>query len=420
MVEKKKILFLIEAVTAAHLIRVLPLAQSLVKKFRVIIASLEPPHDLVREFRDIEFLPLTTSVPPKEFLEVLYQGRLPYDESRLRQQLAEDIHIIQRVRPNLVVIDFRLSACLSVPPLGIPLINLQNAFWSPNYLNRSPCPDIPLSRGLGPSLFSLFEKIIWNQTNMIEKLGFLRILRPFNKLRREFHLPPFSRLQELYSFGTLLLHPDPREFFVGCSSWKSVFLGPVTSLPRVARAEWIDRLDPQKPTIYVSLGSSGQSEKLLKILPKLVQGPIQWILISKDADVLSLKAENVFTDRFASLPDIVPLLDFAILNGGSAQGYFFLSSGIPFLGIPSNMDQHLFTQILVRHRLAVSLRSEAVNFKDVQEIVQRCLQDEDLKKRCEEFAEILKDYQPIQAFGLEVERLLNESHPTGMLERIPK
>lgn len=109
----KKVLFFVEAVTAAHLLRSLPLAQSLASKYKVFLAVVDPPPSLIENFIEIEFLPLTSKVPTHFFLEALHQGSLPYDESRLRQQMAEDQVIIEQIRPDLVVFDFRLSTCLS-------------------------------------------------------------------------------------------------------------------------------------------------------------------------------------------------------------------------------------------------------------------------------------------------------------------
>jgi UDP:flavonoid glycosyltransferase YjiC (YdhE family) len=405
----KKVLFFVEAVTAAHLLRTLPLAESLASQARVFLAVLDPLPNLIQKFSGIEFRPLSSTVPTKLFLEALYQGFLPYDESRLRQQMAEDQVLVDQIKPDLVVIDFRLSACLRVAALGIPIINLQNAFWSPDYEIRSPLPDVPFSRALGPSLREVFDKIFWKSSPVMETLVFRKILKPFNKLRRELNLPPFSRLQDLYSFGDFLVHPDPLELFEGGQNWSSLFLGPITGLPAAEKPRWLEKLDPRRKTIYVSMGSSGQTEKLKGLLPELTRSPYQWILISKDEEIQKLKAENIFTDQFVSLPELAPWIDFAVLNGGSAQGYFFLSQGIPFLGIPTNMDQHLFSQMVTQRGLAISIRSEDLKIESLKELIEKGLQDQELRRRCQEFAQILRKYHPTKSFCKLVEGFFNKA-----------
>lgn len=415
--ETKKVLFFVEAVTAAHLIRVLPLAKSLSGQHKVFLATLNPPSELKNKILDIEFLPLDSTVPPKEFLEGLYQGCLPYNESRLREQMAEDMKIIKQVRPDLIVVDFRLSISLQASTLGIPIVNLQNAFWSSRYSFKNPMPDIPLSRLLGSTASSIFEKVLWSP--LLSRPILNRFLRPFNKIRKEIHLAPFSQLQDLYSFGDRLVHPDPLELFENGRPWDSLFLGPITNMPEIPKPDWLHKLDPQKKTIYISMGSSGRSEKLMRILPDLIKEPYQWVIISNEDETKSLVAENIFVDQFVSLPQLAPHVDFAIINGGSAQGYFFLSQGIPFLGIASNMDQHLFSQCVTRKQLAYYIRSETLTLKKVREFIKKGVWNQELKMRCEGFARILQSYQPERTFTLEIDEILKkQSRPLPLEQRI--
>ena len=45
--------------------------------------------------------------------------------------MADDLELIRRIEPDVVVGDFRLSLAVSAPMAGVPYIALANAYWSP-------------------------------------------------------------------------------------------------------------------------------------------------------------------------------------------------------------------------------------------------------------------------------------------------
>ncbi len=398
---RKKILFLVEAVSAAHLIRVLPLAESIADKFDITIAAKDTPAAIINEFKKIEFINLETTVPTSEFLASLHRGKLPYDDKRIRIQVNEDFKTFDLIKPDLVVVDFRLSASLSAAERKLPVFNISNAFWSPEYTHKNPIPDIPLVRLFGYKFISILSNLIGNKIK-VEDTIMRANLAPFNRLRLEFGLAPFGSLKDLYSFGTVLLHPDPMELFDNYRDFSSNFIGPITYVPNAPEPSWLNNLNIDLPTIYLSMGSSGQSSKLKKLIPDLIQLPYQWIILSNDTAILSLKGKNLFTACFAPLEKLAKYVDLAITNGGSAQGYFFLSKAIPVLGIPSNLDQHLFMQALEKHMLAYSIRSDGLSLKAISRLIAKALHDQKLHNDVLNFSKKTKVYNPKETFSIAV------------------
>jgi UDP:flavonoid glycosyltransferase YjiC (YdhE family) len=57
---------------------------------------------------------------------------------------------------------------------------------------------------------------------------------------------------------------------------------------------------------------------------------------------------NVIVRSFVRGEDIARRARLVISNGGSTTGYQALSQGTPVLGLPSNLDQYLATEAIVR------------------------------------------------------------------------
>ena len=77
-------------------------------------------------------------------------GRWPYDTHTLAAYVREDLEMLERVQPALVVGDLRLSLAISAPKLRVPYAPLINAYWSPYCIReRLPVPEHPLVRFLG-------------------------------------------------------------------------------------------------------------------------------------------------------------------------------------------------------------------------------------------------------------------------------
>src|SRR5688500_19493669 len=71
------------------------------------------------------------SVSVAEFLSRLAHGRPLYDLATLRRYVSDELRLLERVRPAVVVGDFRLSLAVSARLLHVPYLMLANAYWSP-------------------------------------------------------------------------------------------------------------------------------------------------------------------------------------------------------------------------------------------------------------------------------------------------
>src|SRR3989442_11980371 len=125
---RKRILFIAEAVTLAHVTRPFVLARSLEP------AEFEVHFACASRF-DFVFLKAgfrrwkINSIPTQSFLDALRAGSRPYNRRTLERYVDEDLELIETVHPDLIVGDFRLSLAVSGPISKVPYAALTNAYW---------------------------------------------------------------------------------------------------------------------------------------------------------------------------------------------------------------------------------------------------------------------------------------------------
>ena len=350
----RRVLFVAEAVTLAHVVRPRVLAESLDPAQYEVHFAAAPAFDTALAGLGARRWPLT-SISPQRFIQALAQGTPIYDAATLTAYVEHDLELIDQVRPDLIVGDFRLSLAVSAPLRRVPYLALANAYWSPyTAMTRWPIPDLLPARLFGePFARSLF--------NRIRPLVFWQHARALNAVRRRFGLTPVGDMLHAYTWGDETLYLDvpelipmrplpPNHHFIGPALWE-----PVTGLP-----DWWGDVPTERPSIYVTLGSSGSGALLPGLLTELVKLPYTILVATAGrVDRRSLPAGVWAADY---LPGALAAARAALVisNGGSPTGYQALCQGVPVLGIASNLDQHLAMHYIAAAGAGRLLRSERV------------------------------------------------------------
>jgi UDP:flavonoid glycosyltransferase YjiC (YdhE family) len=339
---KKRVLFVSENVTLAQVVRLVTLARALESDgVNVHFASSSFPELVFGATRfarhEIETLPAERAD------KALRSGRRLYEKSTLVAYIAAEVELIERVQPDLVVGDFRWSVPASAELCGVPSAVLINAYWSPYVPERRfPVPDHPIVRVLGENLTEQYFP------RAIPRV-FQHFADPLNAARRHFGLRAVGSLLEVLTHGDHTLYPDdPWLTPVRDAPPSHEFIGPVLWQPDVPDLDGLDERTGDRPLIYVTLGSSGAAELLPMIVGVLAQMPVIAIVATADRVRLPPLPENVIVRSFVRGGDVARRARLVISNGGSTTGYQALSVGTPVLGLPSNLDQYLATEAIVR------------------------------------------------------------------------
>ena len=363
---RRKVLFFSEAVTIAHLIRPLVLANSLdSERIEVHFATAKIPDNLLAETKNFVLHKLQSSLDPAEFQKAMFRtGQMPFSPELLHQSYLEDLALIRNIQPDLVVGDFRLSLRASTRHAQVPYISLTNFYWHLQSGLKGEVPETLFTHIFGVRFsqwfFRLFESLIF-------KLAAI----PLNRFRKRIGVDPLQEVRQAFTDGDLNVYADLESMYAPSKEDTDEFLGPILfSL----KSENLPRPTDRKK-IVVTLGSSGNYLVLEPILRGLEGLDFSVVVVAAPEN---LQKDFQKKDQFQFLPftDIDALMKGAALvicNGGSPSTSLAMNNGVPVLGIASNMDQQLNMRVIESQKLGIRLRSEHVSARQIRDHVEKIL-----------------------------------------------
>lgn len=394
---KKRVLFFAETVSLAHATRPLVLATELSKGHEEIYFAAGPhPEFISRELAKtgLKPIPLQSCIPEKEFASALKNGTLPYTVENLERAITEDLHLIDELRPDCVVGDFRLSLGVSAAIRKVPYVNLTNLIWSPKVHQKLVLPDHPTVRILGPQIMSVLGLPV--------KWASFRILaRSFDKVRRHYGLPPYGNLSEVYTQGDRVLYLDlPELYRFDPLPAGHQIIGPLLYSADIPMPPGIEALPKDRPWVLISLGSSGDTRILSGVLEGLSEMPVVVLMATAgrlDARPISGKAQ-FHVMPYLPFAKIMPSCAFCITNGGTPMNYLALAAGVPVLGLPSNLDQCFSMNSIVEQGAGLLVRAGQASPSAVRTAATRFLEDPSLRSKARDLSRLVAKYDAPRTF----------------------
>lgn len=361
---RKKILFMAEAVTLAHVGRPLALAQALDRQRYDVSIACAAGYDMFFKGSDLQPLRIN-SISSERFLAALATGKPVYDAATLQQYVDDDLRVLNQVQPDVVIGDFRLSLAVSARVAGVPYISLINAYWSPYVRQQFRVPALPWSRLLPlPVADRVFR--------LVRPLAFALHSMPLNRVRRAYRLPSLGTdLRRVYTDADRVLYADiPQMFPARDMPTSHSYMGSVIWSPPTPLPVWWEQLPAQWPIVYVTLGSSGQGNLLPRVLQALADLPIT--VIAATAGGVSSTGARGSVPANAHVASYLPgaaaaqRAQLVICNGGSPTSQQALVAGVPVLGIAGNLDQYLNMNGVLECGAGLLLRSDRLTEPDLR------------------------------------------------------
>ena len=348
-----RVLFVAEAVTLAHVARPAALIDCLDRTRFDTYFACDPR---ARKFLTLDDTQLRwiDSIESREFSDRLRRGLPLYDAATLQGYVEQDLALIDELRPDAVVGDFRLSLSVSARLAGVPYACIANAYWSPYALNRSlPLPVLPwtpyVPLPLAQRVFDFFQPSL-----------LATHCQPLNDVRISRALAPLPMdLRRIYTDADLTLYADdPRIFPLREAPETHRHIGPVIWSPPVTLPPWWDQIDANLPTIYVTMGSSGNARMLEAVLNALSVLPVAIVASTAGATVPSGRWPNARIAEYLPGEQAAARSQLVVCNGGSPTSQQALAAGVPVLGICQNMDQLLNMREIAAAGLGEVIRAD--------------------------------------------------------------
>jgi UDP:flavonoid glycosyltransferase YjiC (YdhE family) len=171
----------------------------------------------------------------------------------------------------------------------------------------------------------------------------------------------YSDLPELFPTDRL----PATHRFIGAALWE----------PPLAQPEWWNAVRSDRPKIYVTLGSSGDTTLLPCVVEALSSLPASLMVATAGSALAGSLPDNVHVAAYLPGMQAAQRARLVICNGGSLTAYQALAGGAAILGIAGNLDQFLNMQEIERAGIGRVLRADRLSATELRAEVAAMLDD---------------------------------------------
>lgn len=322
--KKRRIIFFPVEMGLAHLTRSRAIAEELHRRGHEILFV--GPSSKAHLFTNspISFFPLQNTIKDEENIHKLK------DLSFLVRAMKEEIEIIRNYKPDIAIIDLRISALVSCQKFGIPIVAISNSDGLP-YSTYIPNIGLPqfvyyIVSSLLPFLIDRFKTSF---INALSEAG-SRLDISFTKK----DLENITYIVPEYSDYLPLKQTKSNVHYCGPIFWN----GFEKTIP-----SWLNKINPDGKTVYITFGGTGYDrEKLISLSVRLAQKGYKVIVSSSIIAPLNAfpKLPNLYVEKYLPGWEICKRVDIVICHGGIGTTMQSIISGKPVLAIPFNVDQY--------------------------------------------------------------------------------
>jgi MGT family glycosyltransferase len=334
----KKILVMLDGNFLAHTSRPFEVAKILRESgFETIFAGegqyMNLPKDAGFQVIDIK------TINPEIVMKCARQSRCNFYDYPLIKELVElELELLEQVKPDLVVADFRVPLSTSCEIAAISLVSIMNSAWTNYYSVKLRAPEhLPATKIFGKSMTTLLMP-------MIKNIIIANDCRPFNKFRKEIGLDPRPNFWN-HCEGNLNLIADIPEYGPTANLPENFhYIGPIVWEPEIESPNWFKDLDPKKPTIYITMGSTGYAKFFEQAIKILGDSEYQCIMTTGGMIDLVDLPKNFYVADYLPGSEIMKKSTVVICHGGNGTIYQAMTYGVPIIGIPTWHDQEFNLQ----------------------------------------------------------------------------
>ena len=317
------------------------------------------------------------------------------------ESFESDLQAIDAIRPDAVVGDMRWSLATSARVAGVPYIAIANACWTSFFTERIQLPEGhflanlvggPLARAAFPTLARLMQSYY--------ALG-------YTKIRRSYRLPRLHTLYEAIE-GDITLLADLPEFMPVRPDTPLSYrhTGPLLWDAKMALPPWFSKLQPGRPTIYFTMGSTGDSRFFAEAVRVFGDTEFQVLITTGGLAEVPGPPDNVFVAKYAPGEALMTASDVVVSHGGNGTVYQALSRGVPIIGFASIFDQEINLRRV--HALGVGIHMSRVRYDgpSLRRAVTTILGDPTYRERSRRLADRISEMDGRRCAALHIDDFL--------------
>jgi len=287
----------------------------------------------------------------------LFMGVGLWTEERLEEFVQDELRIYKEIQPSLVLHDTRPSIPISARVAGIPCVSVTNAYTT----------------WYGTTSWRIFHPLLHP---FLEPLRRFLVIRPHNRIRRKYGQPR-TRPREMMYDGDLVLMADVPEYAPTHNlPDKYKYIGPLSWEPNIPLPAEFSDLNPDKPLIYFTLGSTGLPHLFRGVIDQLKGSEYQLVIttgLQIKPSQLEPLPENVFATTYLPGNQMIETCDLVICHGGNGTTYQALGAGVPIIAMPSHGEQWQNAALMEEQGVGIVIKP--VDVGDIKFAVDRILSD---------------------------------------------
>jgi len=366
------------SVALAHVVRTLEVARVLREMgYRVVFAGDGNPLRLARQ-EGFEVRPLPELDLKWALANLGQPPEVQNSVERIEHWVRAELDLLEQVQPAAVLDDFRLTSGISTAVMGIPRIVIINAYVT-SYAVRGLWDSLPLLPG-PPSMMGPGTE------------------QPYNQVRQRYGLPPVARAVDLLEGDTSgrslnLLCDVPEYAPIQAAPDHYRYVGPLTWDGLPDPPPWLDSLDPDRPTIYFTMGSTGPVEAFQAALDAFGDTGYQMLIttggVTRPEDLGPTPA-NCHVAGYGPGDKLMRWADVVICHAGNGTTYQALHAGLPIIAWPFVQDQRWNARR--QAELGVGLTLESLTPAALRAAVEEVQSNPSYRAAAQRFQQILASY----------------------------
>ena len=256
-----------------------------------------------------------------------------FPEPLVQACIDAELALYRRLKPDVVLLDNRCTARTSSEHAGIRSVAILNVHMSAQ--RRIPFSGTgwwpagaagPLVRAAGRVVNAMedwaYDRLVMGALNITRRrLGLSRLLAHEHEqgdLSLLADVPAFSPVREL----------APGMGYIGPLTWHND-LPPPACLPR---------LRPDRPVVYLALGSDSLAD-VLGPLQRFHAAGLQWVVSRGGNGPAGPWPEGVFVEDFVNAEALLPRCSAVVCHGGNGTLYQALAHALPIVALPTHAEQ---------------------------------------------------------------------------------
>jgi UDP:flavonoid glycosyltransferase YjiC (YdhE family) len=317
----------------------------------------------------------------------------------LERSVEAELALFAEQAPDVVLGDFRYSLSISCERAKVAYASLLNAAWTNYYTVRDRAPEhFAPTQLLGQALVDrlvpwLKAYVLWADNGPARRLRRRMGLRPrrnvFDSMRGDLNL-----LADIPEYGPT--RDLPSDFH---------YVGPLVWEPELPPPAWLAELDPERPTLYVTMGSTGHARFFDEAMRLFGDTEYQCIITTGGLAQIDRAPANFRVAEFAPGGAILERSDLVVCQGGHGTIYQAMKAGVPIVGIPTLHDQEFNLDRVQSLGLGVRLYDLSFRPAHLKSAVERVLADRGYRDRMARFAARLSAYDAPRTAAALIARL---------------